>query len=87
MDINPCGDVNTADMDAVLSWLDETTVSVETSMSSEGQDYLRISQPCTFEVEFINLDDGLFTASKPSVTRRPQDFASIQHGAPSIRHA
>ena len=57
MDINPCGDVNTADMDAVLSWLDETTVSVETSMSSEGQDYLRISQPCTFEVEFVNLDD------------------------------
>ena len=57
MDINPCGDVNTADMDAGLSWLDETTVSVETSMSSEGQDYLRISQPCTFEVEFVNLDD------------------------------
>ena len=57
MDINPCGDVNTADMDAVLSWLDESTVSVETSMSSEGQDYLRISQPCTFEVEFVNLDD------------------------------
>ena len=57
MDTRSCGDVNTADMDATLSWLDESTLSVETSMSSEGQDYMRMSHPCAFEVEFVNLDD------------------------------
>ena len=57
MEANPCAEASSADLEASLSWSDETTMSVAALMSSEADDYLRMAQPCAFEVEFLNLDN------------------------------
>ena len=86
MDINPCGDVNTADMDAVLGRLTNPPSALKPRCHSEGQITCVYSQPCTFEVEFVNLDDEVVHRFQTLYRRlrRAQDSASVQHGAPSL---
>ena len=59
MEANPCAEASSADLEASLSWSDETTMNVAAMMSSEANDYLPMAQPCAFEVEFLNLDNEL----------------------------
>ena len=57
MEANPCAEASSADVEASLSWSDETTMDIAALMSSEADDYLRMAQPCAFGVEFLNLDN------------------------------
>lgn len=57
IEANPCAEASSVDFEAAMTWSDDTTMSVAALMSSEGDEYLRMAQPCTFEVEFLNDDN------------------------------
>ena len=59
MEANPCVASSTADLGASLTWVDETTMSVAAVVSSEVNEYMRMAQPCTFEVEFLNVNNDV----------------------------
>jgi len=54
MEANPCAEASSAELEASLTWSDDTTMEVAALVSSDANEYMRMAQPCTFEVEFLN---------------------------------
>ena len=54
MEANPCAEASSAELEASLTWSDDTTMEVAALVSSDENEYMRMAQPCTFEVEFLN---------------------------------
>ena len=57
MEANPCVEASSAELEASLTWNDDTTLQVASLVSSDSNEYLRMAQPCTFEVEFLNTNN------------------------------
>ena len=60
MEADPCAEASTAELEASISWPEDTIMNIAATMSSETDQYLRMAQPCTFEVAFLNSDDEIF---------------------------
>ena len=57
-DPNNCLTPHALEGEASPSWLDEQTLQLDTSIATVGQDhYVRMSQPCTYGVNFLTSDD------------------------------
>jgi len=56
---SPCVAPSTADLEASMIWIDDTTMSVAAVLSSEANEYMRMAQPCAFEVEFLNVNNDV----------------------------
>ena len=51
---NPCVAPNTAQLEAKVTWKDDQTFRLNTKTSTDQATYLRMAQPCMFEVAFLN---------------------------------
>ena len=56
---NPCAATDAARLSATLEWQDEQTVRLNAVASTGEAPYLRMAQPCTFEVAFVNEDGNV----------------------------
>ena len=56
---NPCAATDAAQLSATLEWQDEQTVRLNAVASTGEAPYLRMAQPCTFEVAFVNEDGNV----------------------------
>ena len=57
-EINGCTEEVDMDLEATSSWNDDDTLLLRTSVSNEDEStYLRMIQPCTYELNFLN-DEG-----------------------------
>lgn len=59
---NPCVEAEIATLEATVSWQDEQTLLVEPVIHNEDPYHLRMAQPCTFEVAFLDQSDELVHA-------------------------
>ncbi len=51
---NPCVDADIATLDASLAWEDEQTLRIEAVVHNDEPYHLRMAQPCTFEIAFLD---------------------------------
>ena len=59
VEADPCAEASTAALEATISWPEDALMNIAATMSSDTDQYLRMAQPCTFEVAFLNSDDEL----------------------------
>ena len=55
---NPCAPTQSALLEATLEWTGEDTLRVVPTVSNAEPHHLRMAQPCSFEVEFLDEDQG-----------------------------
>ena len=54
VEANPCAASDAAQLEASVMWQDDQTLRLNAEASSDQATYLRMAQPCTFEVAFLN---------------------------------
>ena len=59
VEADPCAEASTAALEATILWPEDALMNIAATMSSDTDQYLRMAQPCTFEVAFLNSDDEL----------------------------
>ena len=59
LEANPCVASDTAQLEAVLVWQDDQNVRLDAAATTDQTTYLRMAQPCTFEVAFLDQDDNI----------------------------
>ena len=59
---NSCVDDDIATLDASLTWQDEQTLRIESIVHSAEPYHLRMAQPCTFEIAFLDQSDEIVHA-------------------------
>ena len=55
-EINPCAPTQSALLEATVAWTGEDTLRVVPTVSNAEPHHLRMAQPCSFEVEFLDED-------------------------------
>ena len=58
VEANPCTSPDAATLTAALSWQDDRTVRLNAEAFTNQADHLRMAQPCTFEVAFLDEEDN-----------------------------
>ena len=59
---NPCVDDDIATLEATLAWQDEQTLRIEAIVHNDEPYHLRMAQPCTFEIAFLDQSDEIVHA-------------------------
>ena len=59
---NPCVDDDIATLDASLAWQDEQTLRIDAIVHNDEPYHLRMAQPCTFEIAFLDQSDEIVHA-------------------------
>ena len=57
-EVNPCAPSQSATLEATLEWSGEQTLRVMPAVSNAEPHHLRMAQPCSFEVEFLDEDQS-----------------------------
>ena len=58
-EVNPCAASDAAQLTASLTWQGDQTVRLNAEASNAQATYLRMAQPCTFEVAFLNQENDI----------------------------
>jgi len=58
-EVNPCAASDAAQLTASLAWQGDQTVRLNAEASNAQATYLRMAQPCTFEVAFLNQENDI----------------------------
>ena len=54
---NACADASSLSLSTTMDWVDEDTFQLSPSLSMDGEArYIRMNQPCTLELDFVNDD-------------------------------
>ena len=53
-EVNPCVQSDSATVEASLTWQDEQTVLIATSITGANNQHVRMAQSCTYEIEFLD---------------------------------
>lgn len=59
---NPCVEDDIATLDASLSWQDEQMLRIDAIVHNDEPYHLRMAQPCTFEIAFLDQTDEIVHA-------------------------
>ena len=59
---NPCVEDDIATLDASLAWQDEQTLRIDAIVHNDEPYHLRMAQPCTFEIAFLDQSDEIVHA-------------------------
>ena len=59
---NPCVEDDIATLDASLVWQDEQTLRIDALVHNDEPYHLRMAQPCTFEIAFLDQSDEIVHA-------------------------
>ena len=59
LEANPCVEPDAAQLEATLIWQDDQNVRLNAKATTDQTTYLRMAQPCTFEVAFIDQDKNI----------------------------
>lgn len=58
VEVNGCNTAQSVIVDARTTWLDAQTLQVQTTLSATASDrYVRMNQPCTYSVNFLDTND------------------------------
>lgn len=57
--IGTCAEAITASIDASLTWLDDSTINLSVGLSGETSEYVRLTEPCTFEAIFFDAEGDI----------------------------